>query len=252
MINGSVLYAGAMMLIPGRRNRAGGENSSPRSILVKRPRRARARSTHRRDGVDYEEDEDRDRDYQQDRFVAPISDDPEGREGQGAFDRPRSSCRSARPAASPAREPRERRTSDSPARTAVSRSGSRSAFTREPHSSRIVVRAQRAGRGAPNGRMLVSRCVGERFRKPLASDLSQDCAAAIRTAAARRRASARAAGARAPARRPCDAEARCDANGHDFRAERVRRTPAQLPGRRRAVRHRRLPARHDQAIEQLR
>ena len=29
-----MLYAAAMMLMPGRRSRAGGENSSPRSILI--------------------------------------------------------------------------------------------------------------------------------------------------------------------------------------------------------------------------
>ena len=156
---------------------------------------------------------------------------------------------SAHSAASPARGPRERRTSDSPARTAVSRSGSRSALRRELDCSRIVVRAQRAGRSAPNGRLLVSHRVGERFREPLASDLSQG----LRRSAPHRRGPVAEQRLEQPTRTA--PARRAQRRQSTMRRERTRfpnrarpRTPAQLPGRRRLVRHRRLPARHDQAI----
>src|SRR3954451_2498726 len=85
-----MLYAGAIRLIPGRRSRAGGVNSSPRSILTNVASTSETssnatvatayRTENRNIAIETSTSID----------AASISDDSERGESQRAFDRPRS------------------------------------------------------------------------------------------------------------------------------------------------------------------
>ena len=182
-----------MRLIPGRRSRAGGVNCSPRSILIKRSRRARARSARTLRSCRRRRRR-RSRTRRSTGSMPPLHLRRSERRRGSVRVRPAMLLPLAGAPAWPPPRPEDGAKADE--RLAGTNGGVtvgvEECVHRELDASRIVVRAERAGRGAPHGRLLVPRSASERVRQPLAADPPKDSAAAPAPAQPRPRASARA------------------------------------------------------------